>query len=73
VGTHPAHDCWAAERWPRRGILVAPGELYGPAGARHIRVALTATDERIDDGAADHAIREAYAKGVPAVVPGVGL
>jgi aspartate/methionine/tyrosine aminotransferase len=29
------------------GILVAPGEFYGPAGARHIRVALTATDERI--------------------------
>jgi aspartate/methionine/tyrosine aminotransferase len=30
------------------GILVAPGEFYGPAGARHVRVALTATDERID-------------------------
>ena len=29
------------------GILVAPGEFYGPAGARHVRVALTATDERI--------------------------
>jgi succinyldiaminopimelate transaminase len=31
----------------RRGILVAPGEFYGPGGARHVRVALTATDERI--------------------------
>ena len=30
-----------------RGILVAPGEFYGPRGARHVRVALTATDERI--------------------------
>jgi succinyldiaminopimelate transaminase len=30
------------------GILVAPGEFYGPTGARHVRVALTATDERID-------------------------
>ncbi len=30
-----------------RGILVAPGDFYGPAGARHVRVALTATDERI--------------------------
>ena len=30
-----------------RGILVAPGEFYGPAGAQHVRVALTATDERI--------------------------
>lgn len=31
----------------RRGILVAPGEFYGPGGAQHVRVALTATDERI--------------------------
>jgi succinyldiaminopimelate transaminase len=30
-----------------RGILVAPGEFYGPGGARHVRVALTATDERV--------------------------
>jgi len=29
------------------GILVAPGTFYGEAGARHVRVALTATDERI--------------------------
>jgi aspartate/methionine/tyrosine aminotransferase len=35
-----------------RGILVAPGDFYGPAGARHIRVALTATDERIQSAAA---------------------
>ncbi len=31
-----------------RGVLVAPGEFYGPAGAQHVRVAVTATDERID-------------------------
>ncbi|MGB8391977.1 succinyldiaminopimelate transaminase [Mycobacterium sp.] len=30
-----------------RGILVAPGDFYGPGGAHHVRVALTATDERI--------------------------
>ena len=30
-----------------RGVLVAPGDFYGPAGARHVRVALTASDERI--------------------------
>jgi succinyldiaminopimelate transaminase len=30
-----------------RGILVAPGDFYGPAGAEHVRVALTATDERV--------------------------
>ena len=29
------------------GILVAPGEFYGPRGAQHVRIALTATDERI--------------------------
>jgi succinyldiaminopimelate transaminase len=34
---------WLAQR----GILVAPGEFYGPRGAQHVRVALTATDERI--------------------------
>ncbi|MEU4317119.1 succinyldiaminopimelate transaminase [Nocardia sp. NPDC024068] len=34
---------WLAER----GILAAPGDFYGPAGAEHVRVALTATDERI--------------------------
>ncbi len=31
----------------KRGILVAPGDFYGPGGAQHVRVALTATDERI--------------------------
>ncbi len=47
--THPAHDCWSAAELlaAEAGILVAPGELYGPAGKRHVRVALTATDERI--------------------------
>ena len=34
---------WLAER----GILVAPGDFYGPAGVNHIRAAFTATDERI--------------------------
>ena len=39
---------WLAER----GVLVAPGDFYGPAGARHIRVSLTATDERVEAGCA---------------------
>ena len=30
------------------GILVAPGSFYGAAGGRHMRIALSATDERID-------------------------
>ena len=47
--SHPGLDCWASvRRLAGAGILVAPGEIYGPGGARHIRVALTATDERID-------------------------
>jgi aspartate/methionine/tyrosine aminotransferase len=42
-------DCWSTVEWlAERGILVAPGTFYGPAGHRHVRVALTATDERID-------------------------
>ncbi|PRX44271.1 succinyldiaminopimelate aminotransferase [Prauserella shujinwangii] len=36
----------------RHGILVAPGSFYGPAGGRHVRIALTATDERVDAAAA---------------------
>ena len=31
------------------GILVAPGDFYGPAGAEHVRVAFTASDERVDE------------------------
>ena len=38
--------------WPSRGILVAPGDFYGPAGAGHVRIALTATDERVEAAAA---------------------
>ncbi|AWB82170.1 succinyldiaminopimelate transaminase [Corynebacterium yudongzhengii] len=30
------------------GILVAPGEFYGPRGQRHVRISLTESDERID-------------------------
>jgi succinyldiaminopimelate transaminase len=46
-------DCWATVDWlAERGILAAPGTFYGPAGARHVRVALTATDERVGAAAA---------------------
>lgn len=34
---------WLAER----GVLAAPGDFYGRGGSRHVRVALTATDERV--------------------------
>ncbi len=39
---------WFADR----GILVAPGDFYGPGSRRHVRIALTATDERIAAAAA---------------------
>jgi succinyldiaminopimelate transaminase len=40
--------CWdTVARLAGLGILVAPGDFYGPSGARHVRVAFTATDERV--------------------------
>lgn len=41
-------DCWTTIEWlAGLGIVAAPGSFYGPAGSRHVRLALTATDERI--------------------------
>ena len=41
-------SCWdTVGHLARRGILVAPGDFYGVAGERFVRVALTATDERV--------------------------
>lgn len=46
-------DCRATvDRLAELGILVAPGDFYGDAGRRHVRISLTATDERIDAAAA---------------------
>ncbi|MBA3780591.1 MAG: succinyldiaminopimelate transaminase [Nocardioides sp.] len=46
-------DCWqTVAGLAELGILVAPGSFYGPTGGRHVRVALTATDERIDTAVA---------------------
>jgi succinyldiaminopimelate transaminase len=43
---------WASVAWlAERGVLVAPGTFYGAAGAEHVRVALTATDERVASAA----------------------
>lgn len=42
-------DCWTTvASLADRGILVAPGSFYGAAGRNHVRVAFTATDERVD-------------------------
>ncbi len=44
--------CWETVGWlADRGVLVAPGEFYGPVGARHVRVALTATDADVQAAA----------------------
>ena len=41
-------DCWeTVADLSKQGILVAPGEFYGPAGSRFVRIAFTATDERV--------------------------
>jgi len=45
---HADYDCWeSVSALARLGILVAAGEFYGQAGRNHVRVALTASDERI--------------------------
>jgi aspartate/methionine/tyrosine aminotransferase len=49
---HPDLGCWdSVHALAKIGILVSPGEFYGPAGAHHVRVALTAADEQIADAA----------------------
>jgi succinyldiaminopimelate transaminase len=46
--SHPSYDGWESVAvLARLGILVAPGVFYGEAGRDHVRVALTATDERV--------------------------
>ncbi len=46
-------DCWDTLAWlAERGILGAPGSFYGAAGRQHVRVAFTATDERVASAAA---------------------
>jgi succinyldiaminopimelate transaminase len=46
----PDGDAWAAARdlAVRAGIVVSPGEFYGPDGASHFRVAAVQPDERIE-------------------------
>lgn len=45
-------DCWdTIGALAARGIIAGPGVFYGEAGARHVRIALTATDETINAAA----------------------
>ncbi|GII64382.1 aminotransferase [Sphaerisporangium krabiense] len=42
-------DCWDQVRsLAELGILVAPGDFYGAAGSSHVRIAMTASDERVN-------------------------
>lgn len=44
-----AESGWSvAKRLAAVGTLVAPGDLYGPAGEAHVRLAMTITDEQVD-------------------------
>jgi succinyldiaminopimelate transaminase len=46
--TTRGEPCWDTVAWlAERGVLVAPGSFYGTAGEQFVRVALTATDERV--------------------------
>jgi succinyldiaminopimelate transaminase len=46
-------SCWdTVAHLAELGILVGPGDFYGEAGAQHVRIAFTATDERVAAGAA---------------------
>lgn len=48
-----AQDCWTTVAdMAEQGILVAPGSFYGSAGRGHVRIALTATDDRVGEAAA---------------------
>jgi succinyldiaminopimelate transaminase len=43
-------DCWDSVAWlAKLGILATPGIFYGEKGAAHIRIAMTATDQQIND------------------------
>jgi succinyldiaminopimelate transaminase len=44
------NPAWALTRWlaVNGGVLVAPGDTYGPAGAGHVRIALVQPDDRLE-------------------------
>ena len=47
--TGEGRDGWAiADDLATTGLIVAPGDFYGEAGAQHVRVALTITDDALD-------------------------
>jgi aspartate/methionine/tyrosine aminotransferase len=49
-GNGAASPAWAWTEWlaDRGGLLVSPGDLYGPAGGERVRVAMVAPLDRLD-------------------------
>lgn len=45
----PGGDAWACTEWlaEHGGVLVSPGEFYGPTGSGYVRVALVEPDDRL--------------------------
>lgn len=65
-----AESCWdTVADLAKRGILVAPGDFYGPSGRDFVRIALTATDERVAAAAARLASRRVDAGHPRAATP----
>jgi aspartate/methionine/tyrosine aminotransferase len=51
---HPSLTGWDVAAWlARAGLLVSPGEFYGPPGAAYVRLALVQPIERLGQ-ALDH-------------------
>ena len=49
AGEGAGDDGWElTARLAATGLLVAPGDLYGDQGARHVRLALSVTDDKLD-------------------------
>ena len=46
----PGGDAWGFADWlaARGGVLVSPGDIYGPPGAAHVRIAMVHSLERLD-------------------------
>jgi aspartate/methionine/tyrosine aminotransferase len=43
-------DAWETVRWfSERGVIVTPGNFYGEESKNYIRIALTATDQNINE------------------------
>lgn len=47
--TRDEEDWQTVDWFAQRGILVTPGRFYGDKGSRYVRIALTATDEKINE------------------------